>query len=80
MDERWPRDVPFPDVLSAFERLGFVVVRTGSHLHLSRIDEDGRVWPLTLPNHRRLKGSTLRVACRQAGIDRRAFLEALRGN
>ena len=31
---------------------------------------------LVLPNHRRIKGSTLRRICTQAGIARDTFLEA----
>ena len=32
--------------------------------------------PLTLPNHKVIKASTLRAICTQTGIDRDAFLEA----
>ncbi|MHC1625228.1 MAG: type II toxin-antitoxin system HicA family toxin [Methermicoccaceae archaeon] len=31
---------------------------------------------LTMPNHERIKGSTLRVICRQAGISRDEFMAA----
>jgi hypothetical protein len=41
-----------------------------------RQNEDGTSTPLTMPNHRRLKGSTLRTICTQSGISRREFLEA----
>lgn len=34
------------------------------------------VTPLTMPNHRRIKASTLRTICTQAGIPRQDFLEA----
>jgi hypothetical protein len=32
--------------------------------------------PMTLPGGRTIKGSTLRAACRQAGIPREEFLAA----
>ena len=35
---------------------------------------DGSKTPLTLPNHDKIKGSTLRVICRQAKITREEFL------
>lgn len=41
-----------------------------------RENPDGTKTPLTMPNHERIKGSTLRVICRQAGIKREEFLEA----
>ena len=40
-------------------------------------DPNGTRTPMTLPNHRRLNGSTLRAVLRQSGIDREAFLDAL---
>jgi len=41
-----------------------------------RGNPDGTKTPLTMPNHERIKGSTLGVICRQAGIKREEFLEA----
>ena len=41
-----------------------------------RENPDGSSTPLTLPNHRRIKGSTLRRICTQSGISRSDFLEA----
>jgi hypothetical protein len=41
-----------------------------------RENRDGSQTPLTLPNHARLKASTLRTICTQAGIARDEFLEA----
>ncbi len=40
-----------------------------------RKNRDGSKTPLTLPNHKILKGSTLRHICTQAGIDRKEFLK-----
>jgi len=42
----------------------------GEHISMVRENPDGTKTPLTLPNHERIKGSTLRVICRQAGIKR----------
>jgi hypothetical protein len=43
---------------------------------LKRINPDGTVTPLTMPNHPYIKGSTLRTICRQADIRREDFLKA----
>jgi len=58
--------------------LGFEVVRTGNHISLAATSNDGTRRTMTLPNHRRINGSTLQTACRLAGIDRDQFLDALR--
>jgi len=73
---RFPRDAPQRKVIKAFEILGFKVVRVGKHISMIRENPDGTKTPLTMPNHERIKGSTLRVICRQAGIKREEFLEA----
>jgi hypothetical protein len=43
---------------------------------MERDNTDGTRTPLTMPNHRRIKGSTLRAICTQAGISRNDFLTA----
>ena len=43
---------------------------------MMRENPDGSRTPLTMPNHRRIKGSTLRRICNQSGISRNDFLEA----
>ena len=73
---RFPRDVPRERVIKAFERLGFRLVREGKHLALVRENPDGTRTPLTMPNHPRIKGSTLHTILAQARIPREAFLEA----
>ena len=40
-----------------------------------RINKDGTSTPLTMPNHRRIKGATLRRILTQAGISRDEYLE-----
>jgi predicted RNA binding protein YcfA (HicA-like mRNA interferase family) len=73
---RFPVDAPRERVSKAFERLGFRLVREGNHIAMARENPDGTRAPLTMPNHRRIKGSTLRTILTQARIPREAFLAA----
>ncbi len=73
---RFPVDAPREKVLKAFAILGFGLVREGNHLALERENEDGSKTPVTLPNHRLIKGSTLRTVLTQSGISREEFLTA----
>lgn len=73
---RFPVDAPRERVLKAFALLGFALVREGNHLALERENEDGSKTPMTLPNHRLLKGSTLRTVLTQSGVAREDFLAA----
>ena len=43
---------------------------------MSRENPDGTSTPLTMPNHPRIKSSTLRTICTQAGIRHEDFLRA----
>lgn len=72
---RFPADAPLSQVLKTLERLGFRVVREGNHIAMLRENSDGSRTPLTLPNHRRIKGSTLRTILTQAQIPRDDFLQ-----
>jgi len=43
---------------------------------MSRQNHDGTTTPLTLPNHKLMKGSILRSICTQSGISRDDFITA----
>ncbi len=72
---KFPKDIPKKKVLKALQKFGFKIVRMGNHIAMARENPDGTKTPLTLPNHKTIKGSTLRHICAQAGIDRREFLK-----
>jgi predicted RNA binding protein YcfA (HicA-like mRNA interferase family) len=71
---KFPVDAPLRRVLKALESLGFRLVKEGNHIAMLRSNPDGTQTPLTIPNHRTIKGSTLRTILTQAGIPRDDFV------
>jgi hypothetical protein len=76
----FPTTAPKRRVLKTLEELGFHIVREAEHIALRRDNADGSTTPMTIPNHRTIKGSTLRRICTQGGIDRQVFLDAYNRN
>jgi predicted RNA binding protein YcfA (HicA-like mRNA interferase family) len=73
---KFPVDAPKQKVIKTFEILGFTLIREKEHISMERSNPDGSKTPLTMPNHSRIKASTLRTMCTQAGISRDDFLNA----
>jgi predicted RNA binding protein YcfA (HicA-like mRNA interferase family) len=73
---KFPADAPVRKVVKALEMLGFQIVRQKEHISMVRENPDGSKTPLTMPNHAKIKASTLRTICTQSGITRDEFLAA----
>jgi len=73
---KFPVDAPIREVVNALERLGFHLVREGNHIAMVRENPDGTRTPLTMPNRRTIKSSTLRTILTQSGIPREEFMKA----
>ena len=72
---KFPVDAPVRKVINALEQLGFEKIREGNHIAMLRRNSDGTRTPLTMPNHPKIKKSTLRTILTQAGISRDDFLK-----
>jgi predicted RNA binding protein YcfA (HicA-like mRNA interferase family) len=77
---KFPVDAPLSEVIKALQSLGFRLVREDNHIAMIRENPDGTRTPLTIPNHRNIKGSTLHTILTQAGIPRDRFLQVYRGD
>jgi len=73
---KFPVDAPKRKVVKALEMLGFQMVREKEHISMIRENLDGSKTPLTIPNHPKIKSSTLRTICTQSGISRDEFIAA----
>jgi predicted RNA binding protein YcfA (HicA-like mRNA interferase family) len=73
---KFPVDASKQRVIKSLELLGFRIVREKEHISMERTNSDGTKTPLTMPNHPKIKASTLRTLCTQAGISRDDFLSA----
>jgi predicted RNA binding protein YcfA (HicA-like mRNA interferase family) len=71
---KFPVDAQKLKVIKSLECLGFRIVREKEHISMVRDNLDGTRTPLTMPNHKLIKGSTLRSICTQAGISRDEFI------
>jgi predicted RNA binding protein YcfA (HicA-like mRNA interferase family) len=71
---KFPVDAPKQRVVKTPENLGFQLIRERQHISMERINPDGTQTPLTMPNHPKIKSSTLRTICTQARISREEFI------
>jgi predicted RNA binding protein YcfA (HicA-like mRNA interferase family) len=70
---KFPVDAPKRKVVKT---LGFRAVREREHISMKREDPDGTTTLLTMPSHPKIKASTRRTICTQAGISRDDFLDS----
>ncbi len=65
---KFPVDAPKQRVIKTLESLGFGIIREKEHVSMERINPDGTKTPLTMPNHPKLKASTLRTICTKIAV------------
>jgi predicted RNA binding protein YcfA (HicA-like mRNA interferase family) len=75
---KFPVDASVKKVIKALEELGFEKIREGNHIAMLRQNPNGTKTPLTMPNHPKIKSSTLRTILTQAGISRDDFLKVFK--
>ena len=69
--------LPYPRVVNAFQRAGFLVVRQrGSHIRLQKRTAEGII-KLTVPAHKPVKKTTLAKLIKQSGLNLEEFKELL---
>ncbi len=73
---KFPVDAPKTKVIAALQLLGFEIVREAEHIAMRRTSPSGGACCLTLPNHSRIKSSTLRLVLTKARIPREDFMRA----
>jgi predicted RNA binding protein YcfA (HicA-like mRNA interferase family) len=68
----------YPDVISAFERAGWKIVRQrGSHIRMQRSSDEG-VRKITVPAHKPIKRSTLAKLLKDGRLPLDDFIAHLR--
>ncbi len=73
---KFPVDAPKQRIIKTLNILGFKVIREKEHISMERLNQDGSKTRLTMPNHRKIKSSTLRTLCTQSGISRKDFVNS----
>jgi len=73
---KFPVDAPIRKVVKTFEQLGFELIREENHIAMLKGNPEATRTPLTIPNHPKIKKSTLRTILTQARIPRDEFLDA----
>ncbi len=61
MNYIFPVDAPKRKVIKQLELFDFKVIREKEHISMLHKDPDGSKTPLTMPNHGKVKASTLRT-------------------